>query len=140
MLSFIHIWFDYLLHLYSNRRVEWAEIGTRQTHCSQANKKNVKNPNQNKNNRKSDKPKKTIETPRCPQKITHYTIPEDGIPSSSHLQKFLHNWKRLTKHRWPLSVISEGYHIQFQTKPVPWQSKKFNLSADNQMAIDSAVQ
>jgi hypothetical protein len=67
-------------------------------------------------------------------------IPEDGIPSGSHLQKFLHNWKRLTKHRWPLSAISEGYQIQFQTKPAPWKTKKFNLSAEDQMAVDSAVQ
>ncbi|ORE22151.1 hypothetical protein BCV71DRAFT_271914, partial [Rhizopus microsporus] len=32
-------------------------------------------------------------------KKSHYTIPEDGIPPGSRLQKFLYNWKRLTKHQ-----------------------------------------
>ncbi|KAG1041327.1 hypothetical protein G6F43_012107 [Rhizopus delemar] len=71
--------------------------------------------------------------------FTHYSIPEDGIPPGSRLQHFIGNWKKMTTQTWPLSVIEDGYKIQFNSKPIPWTTKAYKLSESDQQAVNKAV-
>lgn len=55
---------------------------------------------------------------------SHYTTPSDGIPPGGRLQQFINYWKTITTHRWPISVIEEGYRIQWISTPSPWYNNK----------------
>ncbi|KAG1039143.1 hypothetical protein G6F43_012571 [Rhizopus delemar] len=52
---------------------------------------------------------------------SHYEIPEDGISPGGRLQAFTPYWKKTIHHPWPLSVIQEGYQIQWNSTPHPWK-------------------
>ncbi|KAG2200665.1 hypothetical protein INT47_005821 [Mucor saturninus] len=70
----------------------------------------------------------------------HYTIPQDGIAPGGRLYHFLDNWKQQTTHQWPLSVIGQGYKLQFQSNLVPWKLKPIQLSPIDQKAVDNALE
>ncbi|SAL96899.1 hypothetical protein [Absidia glauca] len=42
------------------------------------------------------------------------------------LQHFYNYWASVTTHSWPLSVIKEGYRLQFVSPPQPWYSNVYN--------------
>ncbi|KAG1043950.1 hypothetical protein G6F43_011537 [Rhizopus delemar] len=71
---------------------------------------------------------------------TNYTIPSDGILPGSRLQHFLPYWKTITNHPWPLSVIQNGYKIQFSKKPIPWRNQKKATTVEDQHHINEAIQ
>ena len=68
------------------------------------------------------------------------TIPEDGIPPGGRLTYFSDQWKKMTDHQWPLSVIMKGYKIQFHPKLIPWTNRPKTLTQKDQQAVDEAVQ
>lgn len=70
----------------------------------------------------------------------HYTIPSDGIKPGGRLQFFSHYWKTITTHRWPLSVVQQGYQIQFHSQPQPWRQKQLRLNSLEQQAVNEAVE
>jgi integrase len=70
----------------------------------------------------------------------NYTIPSDGILPGSRLQHFLPYWKTITNHPWPLSVIQNGYKIQFTKKPIPWRNQKKTTIVEDQHHINETVQ
>lgn len=70
---------------------------------------------------------------------THYSIPSDGILPGGRLSHFLHNWEALTSHRWPLSVIRDGYQIPLHKKPTPWKLKKVHLNSTEQEIVNEAI-
>ncbi|KAG1032602.1 hypothetical protein G6F43_013737 [Rhizopus delemar] len=51
------------------------------------------------------------------QPQVNYAVPEDGVLPGGRLKYFLENWKRITTHPWPLSVIEHGYRLQFTKTP-----------------------
>ncbi|CEP07113.1 hypothetical protein, partial, partial [Parasitella parasitica] len=55
------------------------------------------------------------------------------------LSHFFNNWKKITTHSWPLSVIRDGYQLQWATKPAPWKIKKMQHSPSDQQAVDAAI-
>lgn len=69
----------------------------------------------------------------------HYEIPKDGISPGGRLTDFLQYWKDTTNHPWPLSVVSEGYRIQWTKTPIPWTSTPMKMSTEEQTAVDLAV-
>ncbi|KAG1393222.1 hypothetical protein G6F58_012350 [Rhizopus delemar] len=71
---------------------------------------------------------------------SHYTIPTDGIAPGGRLQQFYHNWTKITSHHWPLSVVKDGFRIQFHQQPTPWKLKPLRLTIEDQYAVDEAVQ
>ena len=70
----------------------------------------------------------------------NYSIPSDGIQPGGRLNKFYNNWIKVISHKWPLSVIREGYKIQLNSNPIPWKLKKMNLKLEDQIAVDQAVE
>ncbi|KAG0738623.1 hypothetical protein G6F57_012065 [Rhizopus arrhizus] len=82
--------------------------------------------------------RKTIQTSTNQQK--NYSIPEDGILPGGRLIHFANNWKKITSHSWPLSVIQSWYQLQFVKKPSPWKLKKIHHSPTDQMAVDAAIE
>lgn len=73
------------------------------------------------------------------QHQTNYSIPKDGILPGGRLSKFAHNWKKITSQNWPLSIVQNGYQLQFITTPSPWKAKKIHHSPADQLAVDVAV-
>ncbi|KAG1406846.1 hypothetical protein G6F60_002626 [Rhizopus arrhizus] len=69
----------------------------------------------------------------------HYNIPSDGIKPGGRLQRFYQQWKKITSHRWPLSVVQEGYKIQFNKTPQPWKIRPLHLNQIEQQAVNEAV-
>ncbi|KAG1335721.1 hypothetical protein G6F62_006542 [Rhizopus arrhizus] len=65
----------------------------------------------------------------------HYNIPSDGIKPGGRLQRFYQQWKKITSHRWPLSVVQEGYKIQFNKTPQPWKIRPLHLNQIEQQAV-----
>lgn len=99
--------------------------------------------------KKLENSQKTIKNPQnltktlkkiIPTKNINYSIPEDGILPGGRLQRFLHHWKKTTTHKWPISVISQGYQLQFINKPRPWKTYTQKLSQEDFAAKDSAVE
>ncbi|KAG0943812.1 hypothetical protein G6F29_011592 [Rhizopus arrhizus] len=70
----------------------------------------------------------------------HYTTPMDGILPGGRLHHFLHSWKSITTHPWPISIIQHGYRIQFAKQPTPWKIQERRLSAEDQLHVNAAVQ
>ncbi|KAG2216398.1 hypothetical protein INT45_012487 [Circinella minor] len=70
---------------------------------------------------------------------SHYIIPADGIAPGGRIQKFYHNWKKITIHQWPLSVVQEGFKIHFHQQPTPWKLKQIHVKPEDQYAVDEAV-
>ena len=70
----------------------------------------------------------------------HYIIPEDGIAPGGRLQAFHSNWEKITNHQWPLSVVKDGFKIQFRQQPAPWKLNQIHLKEEDQHAVDEAVQ
>jgi hypothetical protein len=66
-------------------------------------------------------------------------IPEDGIPPGGRLQHFISAWKSPTAHRWPISVIEEGYKIQWSSKPIPWAARNYQASEMEKKHVHEAV-
>ncbi|EIE79992.1 hypothetical protein RO3G_04697 [Rhizopus delemar RA 99-880] len=89
-----------------------------------------------------------LQTPSYPiapimksQKIQgHYEVLSDGTLPGGRLENFVDNWKTMIQHPWPISVVSEGYRIQWASNPVPWKPKMMIFSKDDQVAVDTAVQ
>lgn len=69
----------------------------------------------------------------------HYITPQDGIQPGGRLQHFMHQWKQQTTHSWSLSVISQGYQIQWDSPQKSWRHKTMRLSLEDQQAVDVAV-
>ena len=55
------------------------------------------------------------------------------------MKRFLSNWRKITHHNWPLSVIEKGYQLQFASTPQPWRQYKLKLSEEDQRAVNTAV-
>ena len=72
--------------------------------------------------------------------VAHYTTPEDGILPEGRLQQFYQQWKRTVNPQWPLSVIEEGYRLQFRALPSPWKIKPMKLSPLDHEAVSLAVE
>lgn len=53
------------------------------------------------------------------------------IPVGGCLSKFLQNWEMITLDQWVLSIISEGYKLEFIEKPLWTGIKKTKVSAEN---------
>ncbi|KAG1137376.1 hypothetical protein G6F38_011359 [Rhizopus arrhizus] len=70
----------------------------------------------------------------------HYAIPKDGVLPGGRLTHFYKYWTQTTSHPFPLSVIKEGYKIQFATRPIPWKINPLNLDPTEQQAANEAVQ
>ncbi len=70
----------------------------------------------------------------------NYEIPVDGIAPGGRLQHFINSWRTITAHQWPLSVIQDGYKIQFARRPIPWRQHQRTRSADDQLQVNIAVQ
>ncbi|KAG1256981.1 hypothetical protein G6F68_009526 [Rhizopus microsporus] len=70
---------------------------------------------------------------------SHYVIPEDGIPPGGRLQHFISAWKSSTSHKWPISVIEQGYKIQWSSKPIPWAARNYQASEMEQKHAHEAV-
>ncbi|KAG1037478.1 hypothetical protein G6F43_012859 [Rhizopus delemar] len=46
----------------------------------------------------------------------------------------------MTTHTWPLSIVKEGFRIQFASNPIPWRPPKpIIFQPKEQLAVDSAV-
>lgn len=71
---------------------------------------------------------------------THYSVPMDGILPGGRLKHFLKNWTKITNHPWPLSVVENGYRLQFLKNPIPWKTNPLKSSLVEQSAIDTAVE
>jgi hypothetical protein len=69
----------------------------------------------------------------------NYAIPEDGILPGGRLSRFYHNWTRITSHPWPLSIVKEGYRVQFVQLPVPWRNNHQTMEISDQVETDLAV-
>lgn len=91
---------------------------------------------------------KSISTPpphtqlqqRSSQPTKNYDIPKDGIPPGGRLRQFINYWKSITSHPWPISVIQQGYKIQFAKRPVPWKTKPKQFSTEDQLHVNIAIQ
>ncbi|EIE78811.1 hypothetical protein RO3G_03516 [Rhizopus delemar RA 99-880] len=71
---------------------------------------------------------------------SHYEIPEDGISPGGRLQAFTPYWKKTIHHPWPLSVIQEGYQIQWNSTPHPWKYHPTKRpSMEDRIAVSEAV-
>ncbi|CEP08436.1 hypothetical protein, partial, partial [Parasitella parasitica] len=70
----------------------------------------------------------------------NYSIPTDGIQPGGRLQQFIQQWRAITNHPWPLSVIQNGYKIQFAKKPIPWKNARRPTTREDQIHINVAVQ
>lgn len=79
----------------------------------------------------------TISSSSPPQ---HYTVLSDGSLPESRLQQFAHKWREMVNHLWPVSIIYEGYRIQWSSKPIPWRHKEMIFATEEQAAVDSAVE
>lgn len=77
--------------------------------------------------------KKSIST------TAHYSILVNGVPPRNRPQHFIENWKKMTTQTWPLSVIQDGYKIQFNSKPISWTTKTYKLSESDQQAVNKVV-
>lgn len=61
----------------------------------------------------------------------------DNKPANFHagkISKFFHNWTKLTKDKFILSVIKEGYEIEFESEPCINCNRKpinFNIKEQN---------
>ncbi|KAG0753936.1 hypothetical protein G6F24_012711 [Rhizopus arrhizus] len=92
----------------------------------------------------STPPQQPTTTPTRNNKTTtssqNYMIPQDGLLPGGRLGKFYHYWTQITSHKWPLSIVKEGYKIQFASKPAPWKLKKSTpLNQSDQQAVNEAV-
>ncbi|KAG1033731.1 hypothetical protein G6F43_013521 [Rhizopus delemar] len=56
------------------------------------------------------------------------------------LQTFYHSWTEITTHQWPLSVVKDGFKIQFHHQPTPWRLRQIRPTDEDQSAVDEAVQ
>ncbi|KAG1526955.1 hypothetical protein G6F52_001971 [Rhizopus delemar] len=63
----------------------------------------------------------------------------NGVPPRNRPQHFIENWKKMTTQTWPLSVIQDGYKIQFNSKPISWTTKTYKLSESDQQAVNKVV-
>ncbi|KAG1440011.1 hypothetical protein G6F46_013855 [Rhizopus delemar] len=72
--------------------------------------------------------------------VQHYSTPSDGIKPGGRLQHFYQEWTQTTTHQWPLSVVRDGYQIQFNSTPQPWRLKMIQLNPVEQQAVKEAVQ
>jgi hypothetical protein len=61
------------------------------------------------------------------------------LQPGGRLQQYSVQWKALTPHLWPYSVVSQGYQLQFHTKPNPWRTKPLLFNVQEQTAVDTAV-
>lgn len=86
----------------------------------------------------------TSSTPTLQQPPTsssqNYSVPTDGILPGGRLRKFIQYWKQATSHPWPLSVIQEGYKIQFIRRPIPWRNKTKRISQEDQLHVNEAIE
>ncbi|KAG1044977.1 hypothetical protein G6F43_011365 [Rhizopus delemar] len=89
--------------------------------------------------RNEEETRKTTKNTKNILTTAHYSIPEDGIPPGSRLQHFIGNWKKMTIQTWPLSVIQDGYKIQFNLTPILWTTKTYKTSESDQQAVNKAV-
>jgi hypothetical protein len=69
----------------------------------------------------------------------NYEIPEDGILPGGRLQQFQKYWTQTTTQKWPISVITHGYQLQFATNPNPWTPNRIKFSSEEYQAVDEAV-
>ena len=69
----------------------------------------------------------------------HYTIPSDGILPGRRLQCFSEHWKRTILHSWPVSIVTQGYQLQWNHKPRPWKYISMKFTEEEQVAVDEAV-
>ena len=51
----------------------------------------------------------------------------------------LTNWKKVTTHPWPLSVMSQGYQIQWSSSPQPWKPHQLKMNPEETQAVEAAV-
>jgi hypothetical protein len=69
-----------------------------------------------------------------------YKAPE-GLPPGGRLQHFYQKWQSITNHQWPLSIIQQGYQIQFTAPPTPWKPPRpLKFSAAEQQAVNLSVE
>ncbi|KAG1321253.1 hypothetical protein G6F62_010921 [Rhizopus arrhizus] len=73
------------------------------------------------------------------QQTTNYSVPSDGILPGRRLKQIIQQWKSITNHPWPISVIQHGYKIQFERPPISWRNAKKITTAEEQMHINSVV-
>ncbi|KAI8636534.1 hypothetical protein BD408DRAFT_323952, partial [Parasitella parasitica] len=57
----------------------------------------------------------------------------DGILLGGRLSQFVDSWKKITSQFWSISVIRDGYRLQFVSKPYPWKFKKMHHSLSEQL-------
>ncbi|KAG1462143.1 hypothetical protein G6F46_009464 [Rhizopus delemar] len=69
----------------------------------------------------------------------HYAVPQDGILPGGRLTHFYNYWTQITSHQCPLSIVKEGYKIQFASHPTPWKLKSSNINPADQQAVNEAV-
>lgn len=65
--------------------------------------------------------------------------PQDGILPGGRLTRFHKYWTQITTYPFPLSVVKEGYRIQFVTRPSPWKVSPLHLEPTDQQAANEAV-
>lgn len=68
-----------------------------------------------------------------------YQRPLDGIPLGGRLHQFYQHWTATVSHNWPLSVIKEGYRIQWSSTPKPWFTKRHSHSQQTLAHLDQVV-
>ncbi|KAI9494291.1 hypothetical protein BDB00DRAFT_903867 [Zychaea mexicana] len=62
-----------------------------------------------------------------------------GDSAQGRLSHFLNQWKKITAHKWPLSIVEEGYRLQWVSPPVPWQPPRIVRNQTEQTVVDQAV-
>jgi ribonuclease HI len=57
------------------------------------------------------------QTEKIDYKVSNLTLLRPQIPVGGRLRYFLTNWKKITTDQWVLSLIKEGYKMEFQNIP-----------------------
>ena len=66
-------------------------------------------------------------------------LPQPDLPVGGRLGHFANNWEKVTKDKWVLSVVKNGYKIPFDKKPILSPSPLF-LSQTESKALEEEVQ
>ncbi|KAG1169080.1 hypothetical protein G6F70_002642 [Rhizopus microsporus] len=74
-----------------------------------------------------------------PAATAHYTIPSDGILPGGRPQCFSEQWKRTILHSWSVSVVTQGYQLQWNHRPRPWKYTPMKFTEEEQVAVGDAV-
>ncbi|KAG1172357.1 hypothetical protein G6F36_011568 [Rhizopus arrhizus] len=62
------------------------------------------------------------------------------FPQGGRLQQFSIQWRQQVLHQWPVSVITQGYQLQWNRTPRPLRYTPMEFTQEEQMAVDEAVQ